>query len=108
MNRTLDQWAKCDPKLMATAQSPAAVQYALADAKADIATLARERDALAADNLRLDGQVAAMKSALLAAEKAILRLQAEVPMSNRISAQATKARCAAKKAALSSGKEVGV
>jgi hypothetical protein len=38
---------------MATAQSPAAVQYALADAKADIATLARERDALAAENLRL-------------------------------------------------------
>jgi hypothetical protein len=53
MNRTLDQWAKCDPKLMATAQSPAAVQYALADAKADIATLARERDALAAENLRI-------------------------------------------------------
>jgi hypothetical protein len=38
---------------MATAQSPAAVQYALADAKADIATLARERDALAAENLRI-------------------------------------------------------
>ena len=48
-----DWRAKCDPKLMATAQSPAAIQYALADAKSDIATLARERDALAAENQRL-------------------------------------------------------
>jgi len=54
LQRTLDQWRNCDPKIMANAQSPAAVQFAIADAKLDIS-------ALAAANRRLEGEVAALR-----------------------------------------------
>lgn len=37
--RTLAQWRGCDPHAMATRQSPAAVEFALADAKHDILAL---------------------------------------------------------------------
>lgn len=40
MQRSLEQWANCDPHAMATRQSPAAVQFAFEDAKHDIADLA--------------------------------------------------------------------
>jgi hypothetical protein len=35
LNRTIETWAKCDPKLMAT-MSEAAIMYAFQDARADI------------------------------------------------------------------------
>ena len=54
LQRTLDQWRNCDPKMMANAQSPAAIQFAIADAKRDIS-------ALAAANRRLEGEVAALR-----------------------------------------------
>jgi hypothetical protein len=40
LQRKLTQWTECVPEEMAQ-MSPAAIQYALADAKADIITLAR-------------------------------------------------------------------
>ena len=46
MKRDIKQWENCDPKLMASAQSEAAVFFAFQDAKADILELYRE-------NLRL-------------------------------------------------------
>lgn len=39
MQRTIEQWAKCDPRRMATSMSKGAVYYALSDAKADIIEL---------------------------------------------------------------------
>jgi hypothetical protein len=54
LQRTLDQWRNCDPKMMVNAQSPAAIQFAIADAKRDIY-------ALAAANQRLEGEVAALR-----------------------------------------------
>lgn len=41
MNRTIKQWAACDPSSMAK-QSSAAISYAFKDAKEDIATLQKE------------------------------------------------------------------
>ena len=37
MKRTIDQWRNCEPRAMANNQSNAAVQFALEDAKADVA-----------------------------------------------------------------------
>lgn len=45
LKRTLARWAGCDPAAMAWGQSHAAVEHAFADAKADIATLAADREA---------------------------------------------------------------
>ena len=39
MKRTIEQWRNCDPAHMATAMSPAAIRFALEDAKADILEL---------------------------------------------------------------------
>lgn len=44
--RTVDAWAKCDPKAMST-MSRAAIMYALQDAKQDVAALATQRDEVA-------------------------------------------------------------
>ena len=41
MQRTIVQWTNCDPRAMVT-QSPAAIQYAFEDAKADILQLYKE------------------------------------------------------------------
>lgn len=41
MQRTVEQWANCDPRAMATEQSPQAITFAFEDAKRDIASLAR-------------------------------------------------------------------
>jgi hypothetical protein len=57
LQRTLDQWRNCDPKLIASAQSPAAIQFAIADAKRDIS-------ALATANQRLEREVARLREAL--------------------------------------------
>lgn len=45
MQRTVAQWANCDPETMAN-QSRAAIMYAFLDAKADIAELAELVEAL--------------------------------------------------------------
>lgn len=45
MQRTVAQWANCDPETMAN-QSRAAIMYAFRDAKADIAELAELAEAL--------------------------------------------------------------
>ncbi len=39
MKRKIEQWRGCDPRAMATQQSPAAIQFAFEDAKADILAL---------------------------------------------------------------------
>jgi hypothetical protein len=39
MKRPIRQWKGCSPQAMATQQSPAAIEYAFADAKADILAL---------------------------------------------------------------------
>ena len=39
MQRKIEQWRGCDPRAMATQQSPAAIEFAFADAKADILAL---------------------------------------------------------------------
>lgn len=39
MKRKIEQWRACDPRAMATQQSPAAIQFAFEDAKADILAL---------------------------------------------------------------------
>jgi cell division protein FtsB len=57
LQRTLDQWRNCDPKMMANAQSPAAVQFAIADAKRDIS-------ALAAANQRLEQEISKLNAAM--------------------------------------------
>jgi len=41
MQRSLEQWAKCDPHAMATQQSPQAIAFAFEAAKHDIADLAK-------------------------------------------------------------------
>ncbi len=46
MKRSIESWTRCDPALMASAQSEAARKFAFEDAKADIIELYRE-------NLRL-------------------------------------------------------
>lgn len=43
MNRTIKQWASCDPMVMATKQSGAARFFAFADAKHDILLLHKQR-----------------------------------------------------------------
>lgn len=48
LQRTREQWAKCEPKLMVQ-QSQAAVMYALQDAKRDIDALHRHADKLRAE-----------------------------------------------------------
>jgi len=42
MNRTIKQWANCDPKAMAVNQSEAARYFAFKDAKSDILNLHRK------------------------------------------------------------------
>jgi len=66
LQRTLDQWRNCDPKMMVNAQSPAAIQFAIADAKHDIAALAHENDTLRTANQRLEGEVANYRELLSA------------------------------------------
>ncbi len=39
MQRTIEQWRGCAPAVMATQQSPVAIQFAFEDAKADILAL---------------------------------------------------------------------
>lgn len=39
MKRAIEQWRGCAPAVMATQQSPAAIQFAFEDAKADILAL---------------------------------------------------------------------
>lgn len=39
MKRPIESWQKCDPALMAAAQSAVAREFAFADAKADICAL---------------------------------------------------------------------
>lgn len=46
LNRSLKQWAKCNPHSMATLQSPVAIEHAFRDAQQDVALLAAQRDAL--------------------------------------------------------------
>lgn len=41
MNRTIEQWKSCDPKVMATQQSDAAITFAFEDAQQDILELHR-------------------------------------------------------------------
>lgn len=48
LQRTRAQWSGCDPKLMAQ-QSPAAIMYALQDAKRDIDALHRHADKISAE-----------------------------------------------------------
>lgn len=48
LKRTLAQWTGCDPAAMAWGQSHAAVENAFADARADITTLAADREAVLA------------------------------------------------------------
>lgn len=48
MQRSIDQWAQCDPKAMAN-QSQAAIAFAFEDAKADIAELHAALDVLTAE-----------------------------------------------------------
>ncbi len=47
LKRSLEQWAKCEPRAMSM-QSEAALTYAFADAKADIATMASRVEAIEA------------------------------------------------------------
>lgn len=39
LNRVIDQWRQCSPHAMATSQSLVAIEYAFADAQADILAL---------------------------------------------------------------------
>jgi hypothetical protein len=48
LERSLERWEKCDPKVMAEHQSAAAIAIAFADAKHDIRALAREIERLRA------------------------------------------------------------
>lgn len=48
LQRSLEGWEKCDPKIMAECQSTTAIQFAFADAKHDIRVLAREIERLKA------------------------------------------------------------
>lgn len=42
MKRTAEQWRKCDPRAMATAQSEVAIEFAFQDAQHDILELLRQ------------------------------------------------------------------
>ena len=46
MQRTIEQWRGCDPRKMATSQSPEARTFAYQDARADILELDGERGVL--------------------------------------------------------------
>lgn len=46
MNRTIEQWSKCNPEAMATGQSEVARTFAFADARADILELHRNNERL--------------------------------------------------------------
>lgn len=52
LQRSREQWSGCDPRLMAQ-QSPAAIMYALQDAKRDITALYRHADNLRAELSRI-------------------------------------------------------
>ncbi len=56
MNRTVEQWAACDPDFMAR-QSEAAIMYALRDAKNDIAQLSATLKRYDAHNIQLASRV---------------------------------------------------
>lgn len=47
LNRTAEQWQKCDPKAMAKMSEPA-IMYALADARSDVLRMHAEIDRLRA------------------------------------------------------------
>lgn len=55
LQRTREQWARYEPKLMAQ-QSPAAIMYALQDAQRDIAALHRHADKLRAELSAIKGR----------------------------------------------------
>lgn len=46
MQRTIEQWRGCDPRAMATNQSPEAREFAFADARADLLHMDGERAVL--------------------------------------------------------------
>lgn len=48
LNRTIEQWRRCDPESMAYHMSEAAIMYAFRDAKADILDLYAEVERLRA------------------------------------------------------------
>jgi hypothetical protein len=57
LQRSLEQWDKCDPKTMASEQSTAAIQFAIADAKRDIS-------ALSTANQRLEQEISKLKTVM--------------------------------------------
>ena len=52
LQRSREQWSGCDPRLMAQ-QSPAAIMYAIQDARLDIDALHRQADQLRAELSRI-------------------------------------------------------